>query len=82
MWLLKKLRPAHHTIANCRRDHLTPLREVGRALTLVCKQRDRCGGELVAIDGSQFRAVNAKGRHVTNATREQVLTQIEARVEG
>jgi transposase len=82
MWLLKKLRPDHTTIANFRRDHLKPLREVCRAFTLLCKQLDLFGGELVAIDGSKFRAVNAKGRHFTKAKLEQVIAQIGARVEG
>jgi transposase len=82
MWLLKKLRPDHKTIANFRRDHLKPLREVCRALTLLCNQLDLFGGELVAIDGRKFRAVNAKGRHVTTAKREKVIAQIDERVEG
>jgi transposase len=82
MWLLKKLRPDHKTIANFRRDHLKPLREVCRAFTLLCKQLDLFGGELVAIDGSKFRAVNAKGRNFTKAKLDKVITQIEARVEG
>jgi hypothetical protein len=82
MWLLTKLRPDHKTIADFRRDHRTPLREVCRALTLLCKQLDLVGGELVAIDGSQFSAVNAQGRNFTNAKLATVITQIEARVEG
>src|SRR5262249_13578179 len=40
MWLLKKLRPDHQTIANFRRDPLKPLREVCRAFTLLGKQLD------------------------------------------
>lgn len=82
MWLLKKLRPDHKTIANFRRDHLKPLREVCRTLTLLCKQLDLFGGELVAIDGSKFRAVNATGRNFTKATLAQLIAQIDARVEG
>jgi len=82
MWLRKKLRPDHKTIANFRRDHLKPLREVCRACTLLCTQLELFGGALVAIDGSQLRAVNAKGRHCTKAKLERVLRHIEARVEG
>jgi transposase len=82
MWLLKKLRPDHKTIANFRRDHLKPLREVCRTFTLVCKKLDLFGGELVAIDGSKFRAVNAKGRHFTKVKLAQLIAQIDARVEG
>ena len=82
MWLLKKLRPDHKTIANFRRDHLQPLREVCRTFTLLCKKLDLFGGELVAIDGSKFRAVNAKRRNFTKAKLEQGIAQIDARVEG
>jgi transposase len=82
MWRRKKLRPDHNTIANFRRDHLKPLREVCRAFTLWCKQLDLCGGELVAIDGSKFRAVNAKGRHFPKANLEKVIAQIDERVAG
>jgi transposase len=66
MWLLKKLRPAHQTIANVRRDHLKPRREVCRAFTLLCKQLELVGGEVVAIDGSQFRSEPSTRRGVTS----------------
>jgi transposase len=82
MRLLKKLRPDHKTIANFRRDHCNPLREVCRAFTLLCKQLDLFGGELVAIDGSKFRAINAKGRNFTKAKLEKVIAQIDERVAG
>lgn len=82
MGRLKKLRPDHQPIANVRRDHLNPLRDVGRTCTLVCTQLARFGGALVAIDGSQFSAVNAKGRHFTKAKLAQLIAQIDARVEG
>jgi transposase len=67
MWLLQKLRPAHKTIANFRRDHLPPLRQVRRAFTLLCKQLNLFSGELVAIDGSKFQAGNAKERNFTHS---------------
>ena len=82
MWRLNKRRPDHNTLANFRRDHLKPLREVCRTLTLLGKQLDRFGGELVAIDGRQVRAVTAKGRHVTKAKLAQLIAQSGARVEG
>jgi hypothetical protein len=82
MWLRKKLRPAHQTLANVRRDPLESRRDVWRTLTRLCKQLDLFGGELVVIDGSQFRAVNATGRHVTTATLAQLMARIEARVAG
>jgi transposase len=80
--LLNKLRPEHNTSANVRRDHLNPRRDVCRTLTLWCKPCDLFGGELVAIAGRQCRAVNAKGRHFTNATLAPLVAQMDARVEG
>jgi hypothetical protein len=82
MWRLTQRRPDHQTIANVRRDHRESRREVCRALTLLCTQLDRFGGALVAIDGRKLRAVNAKGRHVTTATLEKVIAQIDAPVAG
>jgi len=63
MWLLKKLRPDHKTIADFRKNNLKPLRQVCREFTVLCKQLDLFAGELVAIDGSKFKAVNAKERN-------------------
>ena len=82
MWLLHKLRPDHNTIAPVRRDHLNPRRDVCRTWTWVGHQLDRCGGELVALEGRQVRAVNATGRHLTTATLAPRSAQIDARVEG
>ena len=82
LWWLTKLRPDPTTIANVRRDHLTPLREVCRTVTLLCKQRDRCGGARVAIDGRTCSAVKAQGRHVTTAQLAQWIAQIDVWVEG
>ncbi len=58
MWLLKKLTPDFKTIADFRKDNLVALRAVCRAFTLLCKELELFGGELVAIDGSKFQAVN------------------------
>src|SRR5262245_15320341 len=82
LWLLKKLRPDHKTIADFRKHNLTPIRQVCRPLTLLCKKLDLFGAELVAIDGSKFRAVNAKERNFTPAKLTKLLAQIDERVEA
>jgi transposase len=81
LWLLKKLRPDHKTMANFRRDNLEPLRQVCRACTLLCKQLDLCSGELVAIDGSQCKAVHAQERTFTHSKLQRLLQQIDMRIE-
>jgi transposase len=82
MWLLKKLRPDHKTIAAFRKNNLKPLRQVCREFTLLCKQLDLFAGELVAIDGSKFKAVNAKARNFTQDKLTTLLQQIDQRIEG
>jgi transposase len=82
LWLLKKLRPDHKTIADFRKNNLQPLRQVCRTFTLLCKKLDLCGAELIAIDGSKFRAVNAKERHFTKDRLTKLLAQIDERIEA
>jgi transposase len=82
LWLLKKLQPDHKTIADFRKNNLAPLRQICRGFTLLCKQLNLFAGELVAIDGSKFKAVNAKERNFTPDKLTRLLQQIDQRVEG
>ena len=49
---------------------------------MLCQQRALFAGELVAIDGSKCKAVNAKARNVTPDKRTHLLEPIDQRVEG
>lgn len=60
MWLLRRLTPDFKTIADFRRDHPEALKGVCREFILLCRRLELFGGELLAIDGSKFRAVNAR----------------------
>ena len=82
MWLLRGLRPDFKTIADFRKDNGPALRKVCREFTLLCKRMDLFGAELVAIDGSKFRAVNNRQRSFPRAQLEDMLGQIDARVES
>ena len=68
LWLLRKLRPDFKTIADVRKTNRTAITKVCREFTVLCKRWDLFGGELVAIDGSKFHAVNSKNRNVSEAT--------------
>lgn len=65
IWLLRRLTPDFKTIADFRKDNLAALRAVCRRFTLLCKELALFGAELVAIDGSKFRAVNSTQRNYT-----------------
>jgi transposase len=80
MWLLKQLKPDHKTIADFRRDHSEALRGVCRQFTQLCKDLELFGGELVAIDGSQFLAVNSRRRNFTTEKLQKALKEIDEQI--
>ena len=81
-WWLKKRRPDHKTIAACRKHHLQPRRQVCREFTVLWKPLNLFAGALVAIDGSQGKAVNAKERNFPQDKLTKLLQQIDPRIEG
>ena len=81
MWLLKRLTPDFKTIADFRRDNRHAIRDLCRQFTLFCRQLDLFGGELVAIDGSKFKAQNAKGRNVTQRKLKRQIQDLEKKID-
>jgi len=82
MWLLKKLTPDFKTIADFRKDNKKAIKKVCQEFTLLCKRLDLFGGELVAIDGSKFKAVNSKKRNFNEAKLKKAIKEIEEKVDG
>lgn len=81
MWLLRRLSPDFKTIADFRRDNRRAIRQVCRQFTLFCRQLDLFGGELVAIDGSKFKAQNAKGRNFTHKKLKRQLKDLDQKID-
>jgi transposase len=82
IWLTGRLAPDHKTIANFRRDNRKAVREVCRAFTRFCRDLDLFGGELVALDGSKFKAVNNKGRNFTDRRLKRAMKDIEKKIDA
>jgi len=82
MWLLRRLTSYFKTIADFRKDNGAALRKVCREFTLLAKRLDLFSAELVAIDGSKFRAVNSRDRNFKRAKLEKLLRQIDERIQG
>jgi len=80
IWLLGKLAPDFKTIADFRKDNLKPLRAVSRQFTLLCQKLKLFGGELLAIDGSKFGAVNAKDQNFNAAKLQELMARADARL--
>src|SRR6266513_2256338 len=82
MWLLGKLSPDFKTIADFRRDNLKAIKQVCREFTLLCRKLKLFGGELVAIDGSKFKAVNNRRRNFSEARLTKAIKALEEKIDG
>jgi transposase len=80
IWLLGKLRPDFKTIADFRKDNLQPLKAVARQFTLLCRKLELFGGELLAIDGSKFAAVNARDQNFNADKLQDLIARADARL--
>lgn len=81
MWLLKKLTPDFKTIADFRKDNKKAIKRVCKEFILLCKKLELFGKELVAIDGSKFKASNSKKRNFNEAKLKRAIKEIEDKVE-
>ena len=77
MWLLGRLAPDHKTIADFRKDNGKAIREVCREFVALCRKLDLLSVASVAIDGSKFKAVNARDKNFTEAKMKRRLERID-----
>jgi transposase len=80
MWLLRQLTPDFKTIADFRKENIEGLKKVCREFALLCKKMDLFDGELVAIDGSKFSAVNHTGRVYTRTRLRKLFAEIDGQI--
>jgi transposase len=81
LWLMRKLRPDFKTIADFRRDNPQAIKKVCREFTLWCKRLELFGGELLAIDGSKFGAVNSPKRNFTEKKLTRMIQEIDGKID-
>lgn len=81
IWLLKKLKPDFKTIADFRKDNKKALKNVFRDFNKMCDDWSLFGKELVAIDGSKFRASNSKKNNYNAKKLDRHLKHIEEKIE-
>jgi hypothetical protein len=82
MWLIGKLTPEHKTISDFRKNNPLAIRLVCREFTLLCRKLELFGADLVAIDGSKFRAVNNRSRNFTQQKLEKLMTEADERIDA
>jgi len=81
MWLSGMLRPDFKTLCRFRRGNAKGIRKVLVEFRLWCEKVGLFGKELVAIDGSKFKAVNSMVRNVTRKKLAAMIAREEQAVE-
>lgn len=81
IWLLRQLRPDFKTIADFRKDNAAAFKAVLREFNRLCRQLDLFGGQLLAIDGTKIKAVNAADQNWSRGKLDQQLVRTEAKLE-
>ena len=89
MWLLRRLAPTSlacpartgKTLADFRKDNAQAIRSVCREFIGFCRQLRLFGGELIAIDGSKFKAVNARHRNFSARKLKNQTEELDAKIQ-
>jgi hypothetical protein len=81
MWLTGRLAPDFKTIADFRKDNGPAIRATCRRFIDLCRRLDLFTHAVAAIDGSKFKAVNARDKNFTKAKLKKRMDQVEASIE-
>ena len=82
IWLMGKLSPDHKTIARFRQENSAVLKNVFRAFVKFCAGLGLYGKELLAIDGSKFKACNSRDRNFTDNKLLARIARLDSRIEA
>ncbi|NIO24470.1 MAG: IS5/IS1182 family transposase, partial [Gammaproteobacteria bacterium] len=82
LWLLKRLCPDFKTIANFRKENPKAIVGVCRAFIRFCREQGLFGSELIAIDGSKFKAAASNKAVYTPKRIQRELARLDARIEA
>lgn len=72
-WLIGELKPDFKTIADFRKDNINSIKGVFAEFSILCDDLKLIGKEIVAIDGSKFRASNSRKKNYTEGKVEKQL---------
>lgn len=81
IWLTGRLKPDFKTIADFRKDNGPAIRKVCQQFVALCRDIKLLDSNIVAIDGSRFKAVNSKAKSFTRGKLKQKLGEIDKAIE-
>src|SRR5246500_1664520 len=80
MWLTGRLAPDFKTIADFRKDNGPAIQAACRQFVELCRKVGLFTLQVAAIDGSKFKAVNARDANFTPAKLKSRMAQVEASI--
>jgi len=81
MWLTSRLMPDFKTVADFRKNNGKAIRSVCREFVVLCRNLNLFADAVVAIDGSKFKAVNARDKNFTQAKMKHRMEQLEKSID-
>lgn len=73
MWLLNELKPDFKTIADFRKSNKKQIKSAFKKFSMICDELGLIGKEMVAVDGSKFRASNSRlAYHSENKVKKKI----------
>lgn len=81
IWLTRRLKPDFKTIADFRKDNGPAIRKVCQQFVALCRGLSLLDSDVVAIDGSRFKAVNAKAKNFTREKLRRKLGEIDTAIQ-
>ena len=80
MWLVERLQPDFKTIADFRKDNGKGIKNACRQFVELCRHMNMFSDAVFAIDGSKFKAVNAKKNNFTPQKAKDHIARIESSI--
>lgn len=77
MWLLQSLTPDDKTISDFRKDNKKAVISTFKQFSMLCQELNLIGKEIVAVDGSKFRACNSRHKSYTKGKVAKMLKYYE-----
>lgn len=82
MWLIGELTPDFRTISDFRKNNKKALKNIFKEFVKICLELNLYSRQLLAIDGSKFRAVNSKMNNVTENKLKKHLKRIAKKIDA
>jgi transposase len=81
IWLMRGLKPDFKTIAEFRKNNKSVFKKIFREFNKLCRKMNLFGNELLAIDGSKFKASNNKNKNYTENLLKIKLNEIDEKID-